>query len=104
MIVLAKKAKAHSELSDLEVRIHLNELDWLHLVKEALPRPGHEELRSWNVTEKGLQEISHRPYAAIILLIYQLVDLVGPYASATCSNGKTLFIDLRPEKVYKHYL
>jgi len=25
-----------------------------------------------------LQEISHRPYAAMILLIYQLVDLVGP--------------------------
>ena len=47
-------------LSDLEVRNHLNELDWLHLVKEALPRPSHEEFRLWNVTEKGLQEISHQ--------------------------------------------
>ena len=41
--VLAKKAEAHSGLSDLKVRNQLNELDWLHLVKEALPRPSHEE-------------------------------------------------------------
>ena len=30
----------------------------IHLVKEALPRPSHEEFNLWNITEKGLQEIS----------------------------------------------
>jgi hypothetical protein len=57
--VLESEIISHSGLSDLEVRNHLNELDWLHLVKEVLPRPTHEEFRLWNVTEKGLQEISH---------------------------------------------
>lgn len=41
--VLESEIISHSGLSDLEVRNHLNELDWLHLVKEALPRPSHEE-------------------------------------------------------------
>jgi hypothetical protein len=57
--VLETEIISHSGLSDLEVRDHLNELEWLRLVKEALPRPSHEEFRLWNVTEKGLQEISH---------------------------------------------
>ena len=56
--VLETEIISHSGLSDLEVRNNLNELEWLHLVKEALPRPSHEEFRLWNVTEKGLQEIS----------------------------------------------
>jgi hypothetical protein len=60
MDVLETEIISHSGLSDLEVRNHLNELEWLHLVKEALPRPSHEEFRLWNVTEKGLQEISRQ--------------------------------------------
>lgn len=60
--VLETEIISHSGLSDLEVRNHLNELEWLHLVKEGLPRPSHEEFRLWNVTEKGLQEITrHSP-------------------------------------------
>jgi hypothetical protein len=58
--VLETEIISRSGLSDLEVRNHLNELEWLHLVKEALPRPSHEEFRLWNVTEKGLQEISRQ--------------------------------------------
>jgi hypothetical protein len=57
--VLESEIISHSGLSESEVRTHLNELDWLHLVKEALPRPTHKEFRLWNVTEKGLREISH---------------------------------------------
>jgi hypothetical protein len=57
--VLESEIISHSGLSDSEVRTHLNELEWMLLVKEALPRPTHEEFRLWNVTEKGLQEISH---------------------------------------------
>jgi hypothetical protein len=49
----------HSRLTDLEVRNNLNELEWLHLVEEALPKPVHSEFRLWNITEKGLQELSH---------------------------------------------
>jgi hypothetical protein len=49
-----------SGLSDLEVKDHLNELEWLHLVKEAWPRPNHEEFSLWNITEKGLQEMSRQ--------------------------------------------
>ena len=41
--VLETEIVSHSRLSDLEVRNHLNELQWLHLVKEALPRPNHAE-------------------------------------------------------------
>jgi hypothetical protein len=60
--VLETEIVSHSRLSDLEVRNHLNELQWLHLVKEALPRPNHAEFSLWNVTEKGLQETSrHDP-------------------------------------------
>ncbi len=46
-----------SELSESEVRNHLNELEWLHLVKEASPRASRAEFRLWNITEKGLQEL-----------------------------------------------
>lgn len=46
-----------SELSESEVRNHLNELEWLHLAKEASPKASRAEFRLWNVTEKGLQEL-----------------------------------------------
>jgi hypothetical protein len=36
----------------------LNDLEWLHLAKEALPKASRAEFRLWNVTEKGLQELS----------------------------------------------
>lgn len=58
--VLETEIVSHSGLSDLEVRNHLNELEWLHLVREALPRPNHAQFRLWNVTEKGLQETSRQ--------------------------------------------
>ena len=58
--ILETEIISHSRLSDLEVKNHLNQLEWLHLVKEALPRPNHEEFRLWNITEKGLQEISRQ--------------------------------------------
>ena len=47
-----------SELPESEVRNHLNELEWLHLAKEASPKAGRAEFRLWNITEKGLQELS----------------------------------------------
>jgi hypothetical protein len=56
--VLETEITTHSRLSDLEVRNKLNELEWLHLVKEALPKPVHAEFRLWNITEKGLQELT----------------------------------------------
>jgi hypothetical protein len=56
--VLETEIISHSGLPDVEVRNHLNELEWLNLVKEALPRPSHAEFRLWNVTEKGLQDRS----------------------------------------------
>jgi hypothetical protein len=60
--VLETEIVSRSGLSDLEVKNRLNELEWLHLVKEALPRPNHAEFRLWNVTEKGLQQTSrHDP-------------------------------------------
>jgi hypothetical protein len=49
-----------SELSESEVRKHLNELEWLHLAIEASPKASRAEFRLWNVTEKGLQELSSR--------------------------------------------
>jgi hypothetical protein len=52
---------AHSGLPDFEVRNHLNELEWLRLVKEALPRSSHADFRLWSITEKGLQELSTEP-------------------------------------------
>jgi hypothetical protein len=60
--VLETEVISHSGLTGLEARNHLNELEWLHLVKEALPRPRHEEFRLWNITEKGLKEISRQDY------------------------------------------
>jgi hypothetical protein len=56
--VLETEIISHSGLPDVEVRNHLSELEWLNLVKEALPRPSHAEFRLWNVTEKGLQDRS----------------------------------------------
>jgi hypothetical protein len=56
--VLETEIISHSRLPDVEVRNHLNELEWLNLVKESLPRPSHAEFRLWNVTEKGLQDRS----------------------------------------------
>ena len=58
--VLETEIISHSGLPDVEVRNHLNELEWLNLVKEASPRPSHAEYRLWNVTEKGLQDRSSR--------------------------------------------
>ena len=49
---------ALSELLEPEVRNHLNKLEWLHLAKEASPKASRAEFRLWNVTEKGLQELS----------------------------------------------
>jgi hypothetical protein len=46
-----------SELPESEVRNHLNELEWLRLAKEALPKANRAEFRLWNITEKGLQEL-----------------------------------------------
>jgi hypothetical protein len=46
-----------SGLADLEVRKHLNDLEWLHLVKEVQPRPSRTDWRLWNITEKGLREV-----------------------------------------------
>jgi hypothetical protein len=53
---------SHSGLTDVEVRNYLSELEWLNLVKEALPRPSHAEFRLWNVTEKGLWERSRQDH------------------------------------------
>jgi hypothetical protein len=60
--VLETEVISHSGLTGLEARNHLNELEWLHLVKEALPRPRHEEFRLWSITEKGLKQISRQDY------------------------------------------
>ena len=61
--VLETEIISHSELPAVEVRNHLNELEWLNLVKESsLPRPSHAEFRLWNVTEKGLQEGSSQDH------------------------------------------
>jgi hypothetical protein len=60
--VLETEIISDTGLSDIEVRIYLNELEWLNLVKEALPRPSHAEFRLWGVTEKGLQERSRQDH------------------------------------------
>jgi len=61
--VLETEIISHSGLSAVEVRNHLNELEWLNLVKESsLPRPSHAEFRLWNVTEKGLQDRSSQDH------------------------------------------
>ena len=49
---------ALSELSEEKVRNHLNKLERLHLAKEALPKASRAEFRLWNITGKGLQELS----------------------------------------------
>jgi predicted transcriptional regulator len=54
--VLETEIISKSGLPDVETRNYLNELQWLNLVKEALPRPSHAEFRLWNVTEKGLRD------------------------------------------------
>jgi predicted transcriptional regulator len=54
--VLETEIISHSGLPAVEVRNYLNDLQWLNLVKEALPRPSHAEFRLWNITEKGLQD------------------------------------------------
>ena len=54
--VLETEIISHSGLSAVEVRNYLNDLQWLNLVKEALPSPRHSEFRLWNITEKGLQD------------------------------------------------
>jgi predicted transcriptional regulator len=60
--VLETDIIAQSGLLDVKVRNYLNELEWLHLVKEALPRPSHANLRLWGITEKGLQELSDQGF------------------------------------------
>ncbi|MGH9977434.1 MAG: hypothetical protein ACRD8Z_16625, partial [Nitrososphaeraceae archaeon] len=51
--VLETDIIALCELSESEVRNHLNDLEWLHLTKEAPPKASRSEFRLWNVTEKG---------------------------------------------------
>ena len=58
--VLETEIISKSGLPDVETRNYLNELQWLNLVKEGLPRPSHAEFRLWNLTEKGLQERSRQ--------------------------------------------
>jgi predicted transcriptional regulator len=58
--VLETEIISHSGLPAVEVRNYLNELAWLNLVEEALPRPSHAEFRLWSVTEKGLQDRSRQ--------------------------------------------
>ena len=60
--VLETDIISRSGLVDVEVRTHLNDLEWLHLVKEALPRPSHTDWRLWSITEKGLQEVSDKDH------------------------------------------
>ena len=60
--VLETEIISHSELSDIETRNYLNELAWLNLIKEGLPRASRAEFRLWNVTEKGLQERSRQDH------------------------------------------
>jgi hypothetical protein len=56
--VLETEIIALSGLSASEARNRLNDLEWLHLAKEAIPRASRAEFRLWNVTEKGLKELS----------------------------------------------
>ena len=60
--VLETEIISHSGLPASEVRNYLAELEWLNLAKEAQPRPSHAEYRLWNITEKGLQEISRQDH------------------------------------------
>jgi hypothetical protein len=56
--VLETEIITASALSEVEVTNNLNELEWLHFVKEAAPRTTRADFRLWNITEKGLQELS----------------------------------------------
>ena len=58
--VLETEIISNSGLPDVETRNYLNELEWLSLIKEALPRPSHADYKLWNLTEKGLQERSRQ--------------------------------------------
>jgi hypothetical protein len=60
--VLETEIISHSGLTAVEVRNFLYELEWLHLVKESLPRPSHAEFRLWTITEKGLQDRSSQDH------------------------------------------
>lgn len=55
--VLETDIITRSGLADVEVRNHLNDLEWLHLVKEVQPRPSRTDWRLWTITEKGLREV-----------------------------------------------
>ena len=55
--VLETDIITRSGLADVEVRKHLNDLEWLRLVKEVQPRPSRTDWRLWTITEKGLQEV-----------------------------------------------
>ena len=43
--VLETEIISHSGLPDVEVRNYLHNLEWQHLVKEAMPRPSYAEFR-----------------------------------------------------------
>ena len=58
--VLETDIITRSGLADVEVRKHLNDLEWLHLVKEVQPRPSRTDWRLWGITEKGVQEVSDK--------------------------------------------
>ena len=55
--VLETDIITRSGLADVEVRKHLNDLEWLHSVKEVQPRPSRTDWRLWTITEKGLREV-----------------------------------------------
>ena len=46
--VLETEIIALSRLSESEVRNRLNELEWLHLAKEALPKASRARFRLWS--------------------------------------------------------
>jgi hypothetical protein len=58
--VLETDIISRSGLVDVEIRKHLNDLEWLHLVKEVQPRPSRTDWRLWGITEKGVQEVSDK--------------------------------------------
>jgi hypothetical protein len=55
--VLETDVITRSGLADVEVRKHLNDLEWLHLVKEVQPRPSRTDWRLWTITENGLRQV-----------------------------------------------
>jgi hypothetical protein len=58
--VLETDIISRSGLVDVEIRKHLNDLEWLHLVKEVQPRASRTDWRLWGITEKGVQEVSDK--------------------------------------------